>query len=309
MRDDSRDFDVLIIGGGPGGLSAGVWCADLGLSAVVFEKEAEFGGQLLHAYNPIENYLGIAAANGRELRDLFFQTIENTNVLRLTNTTVSGVDLSKKMLELADGTSFQAKAIIIATGVRRRKLNIPGEEEFAGSGILESGAKDREQVKGKTVVIVGGGDAALENALILGETAEKVSVVHRRNQFTARREFVEAVHDAENIELFMEYRVTEIDGDHTVNAIESEHVQNKTRITLAADAVLIRIGVEPNTELFSGQIEMDDECYLIADRDCATSIKGVFAVGDAANPKSPTISTATGDGARAARAAAYYLAK
>ena len=183
------EFDVIIAGGGPAGLSALLWCADLGLDAILLEKEAEFGGQLLLTHNAIQNYLGVAAANGRELRDIFLRHLENANLARLAGAAIANADLSQKTLTLADGTEYSGRAIIIATGVRRRKLRVPGEEKFHGKGILESGKQAADAMHGKTVVIVGGGDAALENALIISETARKVVVVHRRPDLTARDEF------------------------------------------------------------------------------------------------------------------------
>ncbi len=301
MADNSTDFDVIIIGGGPGGLSAAMWCADLGLKAVVFEKEPEFGGQLLWTFNAIENYLGIAAANGRELRDRFLQHVENKKFKRLTEAFVVGADLARKRVTLADGTSYSAKAIIIATGVRRRKLDVPGEEQFIGRGILESGAKSKDDVKNKTVAIIGGGDAALENALILSQTAKRVFVIHRKNKFTARPEFVENARRCENVEFIFDTCVTAISGNKRVEAVELQNTKSAERSKIASDALLIRIGVVPNTEMFSGQIALDESGYIMISSDCQTSLQDIYAIGDAANQFSPTIAAAAGQGAIAAR--------
>src|SRR5882672_96315 len=129
MAENSTDFEVAIIGGGPGGISAALWCAELGLKAILFEKEPEFGGQLLWTFNAIKNYPGVEVRNGRELRDRFLQHIENTKVTRIVGATVVNANLAKKTIELADGTRYSARSIIIATGVRRRKLGVPGEDE------------------------------------------------------------------------------------------------------------------------------------------------------------------------------------
>ena len=302
MAENFADLDVTIIGGGPAGLSAALWCSELGLKASLFESESEFGGQLLWTFNAIKNYLGMDAANGRELRDRFLQHIENINVTRVTGATVVSSDLAKKTIDLADGSRHSGRVIIIATGVRRRKLGVPGEKDFCGSGLLASGARSKDEVAGKTVLIVGGADAALENALILSDTAGKVIVAHRRSDLTARKEFVQRANNRSNIEFLVNVQVAAIVGNTVVEAVQLQNTITGERSNIAADAVLIRIGVEPNTEMFRGQISLDTASYISIDARCATSLEGVYAVGDVANPVSPTISSAAGMGAIAAKA-------
>lgn len=169
MDSAAKTIDVAIIGGGPAGISAALWCADLGLKAVLFEQENEFGGQLLLTRNAIENYLGVDSPNGRHLRDIFVKHSAGANYDRELSAKVESADLTNKSLKLSDGREVLANAIIIATGVRRRKLEIPGEDDFIGRGVLDSGIGDRDKVREKRVVIIGGGDAALENSLLLSE--------------------------------------------------------------------------------------------------------------------------------------------
>lgn len=307
MTEKSEHFDVIIIGGGPAGLSAALWSADLGLNAILVEKEGELGGQLLLTFNAIKNYLGVEAANGRELRDRFLQHIENLEVKRLTRASVATADLAARSIGLENGRTILGRAIIIATGVRRRRLGIPGEVEFRGRGILESGVRDRAEVAGKRVVIIGGGDAALENALMLTETAAKVVVIHRRDEFSARSEFVESARNDPKVEFAFDSQVTAISGDRSVEAVEITNANTGERSKIAADAVLIRIGVVPNTELFRGQVDMDDAGYIVTTQDCATSLPGIYAAGDVANPRSLTISTAVGSAATAINAMVSWL--
>ena len=302
MVEKNLGFDVMIAGGGPAGLSALLWCADLGLNAILLEKESEFGGQLLRTYNPIQNYLGVTASNGRELRDIFLHQIQNSKLHRLTGADIVEADLSNTTLTLADGTRYSGSAVIIATGVRRRKLTVPGEEEFRGHGVLESGAKEAHAMSGRTVVIVGGGDAALENALIFSKTADKVVVVHRRGKFSARNEFTFLAEKSKNINFCFDSQIIRIIGKENVEAVELTHLISGEISELQTDAVLIRIGVEPNTELFRGQIGLEQGGYITIDANCATSIPGIFAVGDVAKPLAPTISVAVGDGAAAVKA-------
>lgn len=302
MAEKNTRFDVIIAGGGPAGLSALLWCSDLGLNAILIEKEVELGGQLLLTHNVIQNYLGVETANGCELRDIFLRQFEDTKMRWLTGARIVEADLTRKTLTMADGTSYSGRAIIIATGVRRRKLMVPGEEEFRGRGILESGKKSLDEMRGRTVVIAGGGDAALENALILNETSGKIIVVHRRSQFTARKEFMLAAQKLNKIEFCTEMQITKIFGNDMVEGVELKHLTSGELSRIDTDSVLIRIGVEPNTEIFRGQIKGDEAGYIMIDSNCATSVKGIFAVGDVANRIAPTISAAIGQGSTAAKA-------
>src|ERR671917_2388563 len=151
--------DVIIIGAGPAGLSAALWCDELGLDTLVIEQAAEVGGQLLRVYNPIENYLGVSASNGRELRDLFAAQVEGKEFDLWTEAEIESVDLKAKRVHLRSGEELQSIALVIATGVRRRRLGVPGESEFAGRGVLESGRLERDAVAGEDVLVVGGGEA------------------------------------------------------------------------------------------------------------------------------------------------------
>jgi len=296
-----KDFDVIIIGGGAAGLSAALWCDDLGLTALLVESKGELGGQLLWTHNRIDNHLGGSAKNGREMRDRFVKQIEHRKFALKLSCEISEIDLEKKIIRLDAGEKFTANAIVIATGIRRRKLGIEGEDKFRNKGIVESGKRDQNSVKNKTAAIIGGGDAALENALILSETATKVWLIHRGKDFRARGEFIEQVLKNPKIEILTEAVARKISGGKRLEAIELESLQTKKTFTLSIDALVTRIGVEANTELFGGKIELDDEGYIKINSVCETNLKGVFAVGDVANPLAPTISSAVGMGAIAAK--------
>ncbi len=293
--------DVIIIGGGAAGLSAALWCDELGLSAVLLEQKAEPGGQLLWTFNEIKNHLGVETKNGRELQKIFVRQIENRNFALKTNAKVCDVDLKNKKVALVDGEEFSARAFVIATGVRRKKLGIEGEDFFAGKGILESGKKDAKFVEGKQVLIVGGGDAALENALILAETARKIYLAHRRRHFRARAGFLEKAKSSPKIEFLTETIVQKFTGGETVKAVELKNQRTGKIRNLPVEAVLIRIGVVPNTEIFGGKLTLDKTGYIKINAQGETGVKNVFAVGDVANPFSPTVSTAVGTGATAVK--------
>jgi thioredoxin reductase (NADPH) len=295
--------DVAIIGAGPAGLSAAIWCADLALETVVLESTDRTGGQLHRIHNPISNYPGLETVSGQELAERF---AANGRFRIEYGSSLTSITLNPLTLRSEGGDVMHPRAVIIATGVRRRTLAVPGEKEFAGRGIIDSGARDPAAAAGKHVVIIGGGDAAAENALILGEFADKVAVVHRRSSLSARPEFVERISQRPNIELCFDSTVESFNGD---SRLESLTIQSSTeeRSTLPADLALIRIGVMPNSEPFSGLLRTDAKGYIEVDRECRTSVPGIYAAGDVANPVSPTIATAAGMGATAAKAVYTWL--
>ena len=292
-----KKYEVVIIGGGSAGMSAALWCSDLGLGSVLIEKNDELGGQLSMIHNPIKNYLGLTTRNGMEMREHFLRSIEAADFDLVIGKAVVSADLQERLVELQDGSAFEAEAIIIATGVRRRKLGVEGEDDFAGRGILASGAKEAKTVKGKKVLIVGGGDAALENALILSEYADSVTLVHRRNEFTARNEFLERAKNLHNVTWITEHIVERFHGSDSLEGATLRSVINDSSKEIRCDFCLVRIGVQPNSELFSSQLDVDNRGYINVDPDCRSSIENVYAVGDAANPRALTISSAVGNAA------------
>jgi len=301
--------DVIIIGAGAAGLSAARWCDELGLDTMVLEQAEEVGGQLLSVHNPIENYLGVRAHNGRELRDLFVEQTQTSDFDLWTNVEIESVDLKARRVVLRSGEELQSIVMIIATGLRRRRLGLPGEEEFAGRGIIETAARDRAQVTGKDVCVIGGGDAAAENALLLAEVCPTVTLVHRGRKMRARREFTEQLHTNHCVTVFPESVVRRIIGNDRVEAVEIERGGAIKPFQMAVQGVLIRIGWEPNTDFIRGQLELDDAGYVVVRYQQETSVANVFAVGDVANPLAPTIAGAVGDGATAAKVIATRLQK
>ncbi|MCY7345860.1 MAG: NAD(P)/FAD-dependent oxidoreductase [Pyrinomonadaceae bacterium] len=301
-QKDKMNFDVIIIGGGAAGISAALWCDELNLKTLLLEAGGELGGQLLRVYNPIKNHLGIETKNGRELRDIFVRQIENRQFTVFLQSEICSVDLQKKSVALDSGEKFFAAAIIVATGVRRRKLNVEGEEKFIGKGIVESGKRDADSVRDKNVCIVGGGDAAFENALILAETAKSVLLIHRQTNFRARAEFIEQVANNPKIKILTETIVRKIIGGERVEAVALENLSTEKIFVKDVEAILLRIGVEPNTDFLNGELELDKHGYIVVNQICETNIKGIYAVGDVANSVAPTVSSAVGMGATAAKA-------
>jgi len=299
--------DVIIIGAGPAGLSTAFWCDELGLDTLVLEQSEQVGGQLHRVYNPINNYLGLKASNGEELLARFTAEVDSADFDLWTQTSISSVDLKAKRVSLASGEELQSIALVIATGVRPRELGVPGEKEFAGKGMIESGARDREFFAGQDVCVVGGGDAAVENALLLAEVCPTVTLVHRGKKLRARPEFRERLQSQHCITVFTESVLTRIIGGERIEAVEIQRKQGLKPFQLAVRGVLIRIGVEPNTELFREQLETDPGGYVVVNSQQETNVPMVFAIGDVSNPVAPTISGATGAGATAAKVIASRL--
>lgn len=300
--------DVIIIGGGPAGLAAAFWCDELGLDTLLLEQESEVGGQLKQIHNPIQNYPGLKARNGAEFLESFSQHVTTEVDYDVwTQTEIESVDLNAKRIALRSGEQLRSIAIIIATGVRRRQLGIEGETEFIGKGIMESAARDREMFAGKDVCVVGGGDAAVENSVLLSESCPTVTLIHRGKKLRARRDLRERLQSNHSVTVFTESIVTRIMGSERVEAVEIKRREGLKPFQIAVGGVLIRIGVEPNTELVREQLEVDEASYIRVNGEQETSVFSVFAIGDVANPLAPTISGATGAGATAAKVIASRL--
>lgn len=299
--------DVIIIGAGPAGLSAALWCDELGLDTLVLEQSETTGGQLHSIYGAIKNYPGVSAVNGREFLDRFSANVGEADFDLWTNVEIDSVNLNAKTIRLCSGEVLQSISIIIATGVRRRQLGIPGEKQFVGRGLIESASRDRDEFAGRDVCVIGGGDAAVENALLLAEVCPTVTLVHRRKALKARPTFVQQLQGHHCITVFPESVVTGILGSHQVEAVEILRKDSLKPFQMAVQGVVIRIGVEPATECFRGQLQLDDQGYVVISSQQETNVTNVFAVGDVSNPLSPTISGAAGAGATAAKVISQRL--
>jgi len=299
--------DVVIIGAGPAGLAAALWCDQLGLDTLILERGETIGGQLHSIYGAIENYPGVLALNGAELLARFANQIDNAGFDLWTEVEIASVDLVAKRVSLHSGEQLQSISIIIATGVRRRQLGIPGESDFSGKGIVDSAARDRNLFASQDVCVIGGGDAAVENALLLADVCATVTLVHRGKKLAARREFVEQLQTNHCITVFTESIVSRIIGNEEVEAVEIRRKEAIKPFQMAVRGVLIRIGVEPNTDSFREQLQLDGKGYIVVTSQQETSLTNVFAIGDVSNPMAPTISGATGAGATAAKVIAARL--
>lgn len=290
-------FDVVIIGGGPAGISAALWCDDLGLKCCLIESGGSLGGQLLYTYNGVSNYLGLDVEDGAALARRFVRSIANRSVDIRLNTVANSIDVKQNLLTTTDGQQFDYRYLIVATGLGRRKLGIEGEDRLIGRGVLKSGVGEIEKVRGQRVIIIGGGDSAVENAVLLSGVASDVTLIHRGNNLRARREFVDQIDEKDNLAVLLMSEVTGISGDDQIRSVMIRSLTDGSIRSLGVDRLLIRIGYEPKTGFLPTEIALDGRGYVVVDQNGQTSDESIFAVGDVASGAMPTIQTATGTAA------------
>ncbi|HKX31829.1 MAG TPA: FAD-dependent oxidoreductase [Blastocatellia bacterium] len=300
------DYDVIIIGGGPAGMSALIWCHSLDLSAVLFEETDELGGQMLQMFHQVFDYPGLIAANGRELRDHFAEQLNELGLDYRPGCKIEQVNLRERQL-LCDQQLLSGRAMIIATGARRQRLNVPGEDEFETRGVSFSGTRDHSRYAGKKVCVIGGGDSAFQNSLILARICPHVTLIHRSEQFRARSGWVEQALENPAISMVTRATVKAIEGGERVERLMIEDSTTGETRAIEAEAVIIKIGMIPNTEAFAGQLELSEAGYLKVDQRQRTSLEMVYAIGDVRRPVCLSVATAVGDGAMAAKDVATVL--
>ncbi|MFC4766132.1 NAD(P)/FAD-dependent oxidoreductase [Effusibacillus consociatus] len=270
-------YDVVIVGGGPGGLSALIWCHRLGLHAILLERSDELGGQLRGINNPIIDYLGIPAPNGKELQKRFLSHVKEAGSLYECGVEVRELRLHEKRL-ITEDSEYRAKAFILALGSRDRRLEIPGESEMIARNEVYSASRDKEKFSGKNVAVIGGGDRAAEGALLLAENGANVILIHRNERFRARKEFLDPVLKHPRINVQTNSVVQKIVGKQCVESIVAN--TQGTLQEIPVDAVFVRIGVAPNSDLLKGQVQLDEDGYVRVNEVGETSVRNIFAVGD-----------------------------
>lgn len=294
--------DALIIGSGPAGLSAGIYARRAGLLTVVAEKVNLGTGQAAYS-NMVDNYPGFMGINGYELGERFREHAVSLGVEFKNAKAVSFIrENNVWKVTFANGDMIEAKTVIYAAGAVHRRLNIPGEKEFAGKGVSYCAVCDGAFFKGKTVAVIGGGDTALSDAVYLSDICGKVYIIHRRNEFRGLIKMQEKLKEKSNVELVMNQRVKQILGDKVVTELVLEDGR-----TLAADGVFIAVGMEPVTDAVKDIVNLDNSGYIIADETGRTSAEGFFAAGDVRVKELRQIVTAAADGANAAVQAEKYI--
>ena len=300
-------YDLAIVGGGPGGLSAAIYAMRAALKTVLIEKGMP-GGQL-NMSDAVENYPGFEHISGSELSMKFAQHARAYGIEELNDeVTVIEPGLEFHTVRTADGRAIQTHAVILAPGGRPRKLNVPGEAKHYGKGVSYCGVCDGFFFRGKNIVVVGGGDTACEEGLYLAKLATRVYLVHRRDALRASMILQKRVEAECKIEVLWNTIVTEIKANNDgVNAVTLQDTQTGDERGLPIDGVFIFIGFDPNNQLVPAGIRMSPEGFVFTDDQCATNIDGIYVVGDLREKYARQIVLAAADGCMAALSAAHYV--
>ena len=299
-------YDILIVGSGPAGLTAAIYAARAKLNFAVIEKDYMGSGQI-SITERVDNYPGLYGIGGYELGEKFREHAE-----RLGTKFINGeiIDIKKNddvfVLTLKDGNELQSKTVIYAAGALHRHLNIEGENEFSARGVSYCASCDGAFFNGKITTVVGGGDTALSDALLLSKICKKVYLVHRREEFRGAKYLQESVKAAENIEIIKPAVPVKIMGENLVNSIILKLADDRV-ITMETDGVFVAVGMKPNNFGLNGLAETDKNGYVIADETGVTSVEGLFVAGDVRTKAFRQVVTAVSDGANCVMSAENYL--
>ncbi|MBQ5320544.1 MAG: FAD-dependent oxidoreductase [Oscillospiraceae bacterium] len=295
-------YDIIVIGGGPAGLTAALYSKRANKTVLVIEK-GSFGGQI--TYSPkVENIPGFSEVTGNEFAEKLVEQVLSQGA-EIEIAEVSGVTDGEIKTVHTDSGDFEAKAVIIATGAKHRMLGLSGEEKFVGEGISFCAVCDGAFYEAKTVAVIGGGNSALQEALLLSDLAKKVYVIQNLDYFTGEEKLSEQLKAKENVEIILGSTVESILGDDEFKGIVINKGAEKKEIAL--DGMFVAIGLVPQNEPFSSVIDLNDWGYVEAGENCLTSKDGIFVAGDCRSKKIRQVATAAADGAVAALAACDYI--
>jgi len=308
VREDSSHFDLIIVGGGPAGLAAAIYALRARIKTLLIEKMI-LGGLASTTFQ-IENYPGFPdAISGLDLSQKMAEQAKKLGLNVLWANAVK-VKTNKNLREVeTDGKSLTAKAVIIATGTEAARLGVPGEDTFIGKGVSFCATCDGPFYQNKNVMVVGGGNSAVEEALFLTRYAKKVSIIHRRDELRADRILVEQAKSHPKIYFFWHSTVEAIRGEKNVSEVVVKDLVSGKKIKVAADGVFIYIGSKPNTELVKDVVKLDERGFILTDEKMKTSAPGIFAAGDVRVKHLRQVVTAVADGAIAADSAREFVEK
>lgn len=300
-------FDVIIVGAGAAGLTAGIYASRAKLSTLIL-NEGAVGGQMVLT-EEIANYPGVETVKGYELANTMKNQAKSFGCKIKSNIRISryGFDGEIKEIELEDGRLFKSKSVILTPGGRPRSLNLEGETEFKGKGISYCATCDGDFFTGKEVVVVGGGNSALEEAVALTKYATKVTIVHQFNHFQAFEHAIQEASKNPKIEFVMESELRGFYGNGQLEKVVIEHLPTGKRTELKTDGTFIFVGYQPNTESLVNLIQLNNRNEIVVDSEMKTNIKGVFAAGDCINKRYRQVTTAVAEGTIAALSASEYL--
>ena len=300
-------YDLIIIGGGPAGLTAAVYAVTLRMNAFLITRD--LGGQAVDS-TKIENYMGYDFITGPELIDKFQYQLIHSNYIDHVMTEVEKIEPAEGGFNVTTSElkKYFAKTLLVATGMTRRRLKVPGEETFQRKGVFYGNIQDMSFVYGEEVAVIGGGNSALQMVENLNNVAKKISLIST-SKFTADAVVVERVSKLGNVAMFEGYNVVELVGDITLSGVSIRKAATENTVKIPAKGVFIAIGLQPNTALISHLIDLNDRGEIIINSDCSTSHAGIFAAGDVTNAFGKRIVIASGEGAKAALAARHYILK
>lgn len=298
-------YDIIIIGGGPAGLTAALYALRAGKSVLVIEKST-FGGQI--TWSPkVENFPTIPSISGAELGDrLTSQVLEQGAELELDEVVSVELDGDTKRVKTDFGGTFEAKALIIAAGARPRTLGIPGEDALMGAGVCFCAVCDGAFYKDRPVAVNGGGNSALQDAMLLSDTCSKVYLIHRRDTFRGEARLVEALRARENVEFVLNSSITALIGQDELSGLTVTNDNGESR-EISVDGLFVAIGHAPDNGVFSELVDLDKGGYADSDESCTTKTPGVFVAGDCRKKSVRQLTTAAADGSCAALAACRYV--
>lgn len=301
-------YDLIIIGSGPAGLSAAVYGIRAGLNLLVLEQNPMSGGQVLNTYE-VDNYLGLPGISGFDMGQTFRAHADKLGVEFVEARVKEIVDEGEYKLIKTRREEYQTRAVIVATGAQHALLGVPGEEELSGMGVSYCATCDGAFFKGRTVAVVGGGDVALEDAIYLARTCEKVYLIHRRDELRGAVVLQEELKALPNVEILYSHTVQEIRGEDCVESLLIKNVKTDEEKTLLVSGLFVAVGIHPATELIQNLVNCNEGGYVLADEAGESSCPGIFVAGDIRKKPLRQIVTAVADGANAAVAAADFLRK
>lgn len=293
-------YDIIIIGAGCAGLTAAVYASRAGKSVLILESDT-VGGQISSSPK-VENFPSIKEISGAEFSDNLFEQAASFGA-QFALEKVTGITDGEIKTIIAGSKKYECRRLIIATGLKHRKLGIQNESDFEGRGISYCAVCDGMFFKDGTVAVAGGGDVALVNALFLANICKKVYVIHRRDEFRAESVKIDEIKSKPNIELLLSSNIVALEGNDFLESITIEYVNSKEQKNIAVDGLFVCIGHVPDNEIFKGLVDLDDDGYIIAGEDCKTNVEGIFAAGDCRVKSLRQLTTASADGSVAAVAA------
>lgn len=300
-------FDVIIVGAGAAGLTAGIYSSRAKLSTLIL-NEGVVGGQMVLT-NEIANFPGVETTNGYLLAGIMKKQAKEFGCKIKSNIKVSQYTLegTLKRIVLEDGREFKSRTVILAPGGKPRPLNIPGEETFKGSGISYCATCDGDFFTGKEIIVVGGGNSAIEEAVALTRYAKKVTIIHQFDHFQAFQHAIEEAERNPKIEFIMESELRTFTGNSALEEVSMEHLATGSFSSMKIDGVFIFVGYMPNTDVFQELVDLNERKEIVVDGDMRTSIPGVFAAGDCNAKRFRQVTTAVADGTIASLSAAEFL--